>query len=74
MTGNLPVTMDRANVRQRDEPGKRSFFVIDPKGEIAAITANYRRKVCGENNVRTINPYGLLTDKRRERPAREESR
>lgn len=47
-----------------DEPGKRSFVVIDPKGEMAAITANYRRKVCGKENVKIINPYGVLVDKR----------
>ena len=41
-----------------DEPGKRSFIVVDPKLEIAAITANYRRKVCGGNNVKIVNPYG----------------
>jgi type IV secretion system protein VirD4 len=45
-----------------DEAGKRSFVVIDPKGEIAAICANYRRRVCGADNVKIINPYGLLTD------------
>src|SRR5437868_432248 len=47
-----------------DEPGRRSFVVIDPKGEIAAITARYRREVCGKDNVKIINPYGLLVDKR----------
>ena len=31
-----------------DEPGSRSFVVIDPKGEVAAITARYRREVCGK--------------------------
>jgi type IV secretion system protein VirD4 len=36
--------------------------VIDPKLEIAAITANYRRKVCGADNVKIINPFGLLVD------------
>jgi type IV secretion system protein VirD4 len=47
-----------------DEPGERSLIVIDPKGEIAAITANYRRRVCGADNVKIINPYGLLVGER----------
>src|ERR1700674_1357915 len=47
-----------------DEPGQRSFVVIDPKGEIAAITANYRRRVCGAANVKIINPYGELVSVR----------
>ncbi|MEO8630403.1 MAG: type IV secretory system conjugative DNA transfer family protein, partial [Betaproteobacteria bacterium] len=47
-----------------DEPGKRSFVVIDPKGEVAAITANQRRRVCGAANVKIINPYGVLVDRR----------
>lgn len=37
----------------------RSFIVIDPKGELAAITAPWRRK-CGD--VFVINPFGTLTD------------
>jgi type IV secretion system protein VirD4 len=44
-----------------DEPGRRSFVVIDPKGEVAAITSRYRRKV---GDVKIINPYGLLADVR----------
>jgi type IV secretion system protein VirD4 len=47
-----------------DEPGKRSYIVIDPKGEIAAITAKYRRKVCGADNVKIVNAYGLLVKER----------
>ncbi|MGD0109654.1 MAG: type IV secretory system conjugative DNA transfer family protein [Rhodopila sp.] len=42
-----------------DEPGERSFIVIDPKLEVAAITARYRRSV---SDVVIINPYGLLVD------------
>ena len=42
-----------------DEPGERSFVVIDPKGEVAAITSRYRRRV---SDVMIINPYGLLVD------------
>jgi type IV secretion system protein VirD4 len=42
-----------------DEPGERSFVVIDPKLEVAAITARYRRTV---SDVHIINPYGLLVD------------
>ncbi len=37
---------------------KRSFFVVDPKGELAAITAPWRRK-CGD--VFIINPDGVLS-------------
>lgn len=44
-----------------DEPGERSFIVIDPKGEVAAITSRYRRRV---SDVKIINPYGLLIDER----------
>ena len=47
-----------------DEPGGRSFIVIDPKGECAAVTARYRREVCGAENVKIINPYGVLLDQR----------
>jgi type IV secretory pathway TraG/TraD family ATPase VirD4 len=46
------------------EPGERSYFVFDPKLELAAICANYRRRVCGAENVKIINPYGVLLDKR----------
>src|SRR5690348_1245214 len=42
-----------------DDVSKRSYIVIDPKGEIAAVTARFRRKV---GDVKIINPYGLLTD------------
>jgi type IV secretion system protein VirD4 len=38
----------------------RSIFVIDPKGELAAITAPYRRTL-GE--VVIINPFGLFVDR-----------
>ena len=37
----------------------RSIFVIDPKGELAAITAPQRRKF---SEVIIINPFGVLTD------------
>lgn len=37
----------------------RSIFVIDPKGELAAITAPYRRKL---GKVVIINPFGVLTN------------
>jgi type IV secretion system protein VirD4 len=47
-----------------DEPGKRSYVVLDPKGEICAITSKYRREVCGAENVKIINPYGLLVEER----------
>jgi type IV secretion system protein VirD4 len=38
----------------------RSIVVIDPKGELAAITAPYRRTI-GE--VIIINPFGVLADR-----------
>jgi len=44
-----------------DDSGKRSYVVIDPKGEICAITSKFRRKV---SDVKIINPYGLLVDVR----------
>jgi len=37
-----------------------SMVVIDPKGELAAVTAPYRRTV-GE--VVIINPFGVLADR-----------
>lgn len=39
----------------------RSIFVIDPKGELAAITAPYRRTL---GKVVVVNPFGVLTDGR----------
>jgi type IV secretion system protein VirD4 len=38
----------------------RSIFVIDPKGELAAVTAKYRESL-GE--VVVINPFGILADR-----------
>jgi type IV secretion system protein VirD4 len=38
----------------------RSIFVIDPKGELAAVTAPYRRTV---GDVVIINPFGVLADR-----------
>ncbi len=35
----------------------RSIVVVDPKGELAAVTAAYRRKV---SNVVILNPFGIL--------------
>jgi type IV secretion system protein VirD4 len=37
----------------------RSIFVIDPKGELAAITAPYRRTL---GKVVILNPFGVLLD------------
>jgi type IV secretion system protein VirD4 len=37
----------------------RSIFVIDPKGELAAVTAKHREAV---SEVIVINPFGCLTD------------
>ena len=39
---------------------KRSIFIIDPKGEAAAITARARRKL---GPVKIINPFNVLVDK-----------
>jgi type IV secretion system protein VirD4 len=39
----------------------RSIFVIDPKGELAAITAPFRRKL---GKVVVLNPFGVLTGTR----------
>ena len=38
----------------------RSVCVIDPKGELAAMTAPFRRQV---GHVVIINPFGVLTDR-----------
>lgn len=37
----------------------RSIFVIDPKGELAATTAPFRRRL---GKVVILNPFGVLTD------------
>jgi type IV secretion system protein VirD4 len=37
----------------------RSIVVIDPKGELAAVTAPHRRKL---GRVVILNPFGVLTD------------
>jgi type IV secretion system protein VirD4 len=39
---------------------QRSIFVIDPKGELAAVTAKHRRTV---GDVFVINPFGILADR-----------
>jgi len=38
----------------------RSIFVVDPKGELAAVTAPFRRTV---SNVVIINPFGVHIDR-----------
>jgi type IV secretion system protein VirD4 len=38
----------------------RSIFVIDPKGELAAVTAQHRQTV---GDVVIINPFGILADR-----------
>ncbi len=38
----------------------RSIVVVDPKGELAAVSAPFRRKV---GKVVIINPFGILADK-----------
>jgi type IV secretion system protein VirD4 len=37
----------------------RSFFVVDPKGELAAMTAPFRRTL---GPVMVINPFGIFTE------------
>jgi type IV secretion system protein VirD4 len=44
-----------------DDSARRSYVVIDPKGEITAITSRFRRRV---SDVKIINPYGLLVNER----------
>ena len=39
--------------------GNKSVVVVDPKGELAAVTAPYRRTL---GRVVIINPFGVLTD------------
>ena len=40
-----------------DDVSPRSYIVIDPKGEIAAVTARSRGNV---GDVKIIDPYGIL--------------
>lgn len=42
------------------EPENRSYVVVDPKGELAAVTAPFRRTL-GE--VVIINPFGVLANR-----------
>jgi hypothetical protein len=46
-----------------DDESARSYVVIDPKGELCAISSKFRRSLPG-HTVKIINPYGLLTDVR----------
>ncbi len=39
--------------------GNRSIVVVDPKGELAAVTAPFRRSL---GRVVILNPFGVLTD------------
>lgn len=41
--------------------GSRSIVVVDPAGELAAVTAPWRRQV---GDVVILNPFGVLTDYR----------
>ena len=40
---------------------KGSCFVIDPKGQAAAVTARYRKEVMGQD-VCVLNPFNILPD------------
>ena len=42
---------------------RRSMIIIDPKGDVTAITAR-RRKAIGDKVI-VLNPFGVLTKKRR---------
>jgi hypothetical protein len=42
-----------------EEPGDRSFVVLDAKGELAAISGRSRCKR-GKGNVKTFNPFAVL--------------
>jgi type IV secretory pathway TraG/TraD family ATPase VirD4 len=57
-------TVGQAAVELLNDEGKRSFFVWDPSLELAAICANWRRKVCGRENVYFMNSYGVLSNTR----------
>jgi hypothetical protein len=46
-----------------DEPGKQSFIVLDSKLTVYPITHEYRRKVCGDENVKLINPKRIRGEK-----------
>ena len=46
-----------------DDTGKRSYLVLDPKGEVTAITSKFRRSLRG-HTAKIINPYGVLIDQR----------
>ena len=43
-----------------DMRGARSLVVVDPKGELAAVSAPFRRRV---GRVVILNPFGVLTDR-----------
>lgn len=43
-----------------DMRGARSLVVVDPKGELAAVSAPFRRSV---GRVVILNPFGVLTDR-----------
>jgi type IV secretion system protein VirD4 len=42
-----------------DMRGNRSIFVIDPKAELAAVTARWRSTV---SHIALLNPFGVLTN------------
>jgi hypothetical protein len=41
-----------------------SMAFLDGKGTVTAMTINWRRRVCGPENVKVANPEGLLVDER----------
>ena len=45
----------------------RSIVVIDPKGQLAAITAKYRHETIGDD-VKIIDPFGVLAEEVRKDP------
>ena len=46
----------------------KSIVVIDPKGQLAAMTAKYRHETLRED-VKVIDPFGVLAEVARQRPA-----
>ena len=44
-----------------DDTSRRSYIVMDPKGEVCAVTSRFRRQI---GDVRIINPYNVLVDQR----------
>jgi type IV secretion system protein VirD4 len=44
-----------------DDTSQRSYIVMDPKGEVCAVTSRFRRQI---GDVKIINPYNILVEQR----------